>query len=78
MRIYYIAQGNLLNALWWPECKEVQKGYMYMYMYMYGVYIYVWGICICMTDSFCYTVEMNTALSSNYTLIKINQKYIVS
>ena len=51
MRIYYIAQGNLLNALWRPECKEVQKGYMYMYMYgiyvlcmgcmyMYGVYVY--------------------------------------
>ena len=43
MRIYYIAQGNLLNALWRPECKEVQKGYMYMYMYMYGIYVLCMG-----------------------------------
>ena len=29
---------------------------------------------MCMTDSFCCTVEMNTTLYSNYTPIKVNNK----
>ena len=31
-------------------------------------------ICVCMADSFCYTVEANTPLWSKYTAIKINLK----
>ena len=49
MRIYCIAQGTLLNALWWPNGKKVQEG---------GV------ICIGMADSFCYTVETNMSFPS--------------
>ena len=30
------------------------------------------GICICMNDTFCCTVETNTKLESNYTPIKID------
>ena len=26
MRTYHIAQGTLLNALWWPEWEGVHKG----------------------------------------------------
>lgn len=52
--------GTLLNSWWCLNWKEVQKG----------------GdmLCICMTDSFCCTVETNTILYSNYTSTKTDLK----
>ena len=47
MRTYDIAQGIVLNALWWPEWEGSPKG---------------GAICTCVTDSFCYAVETNTTL----------------
>ena len=45
MKTYSIAQGTLLNALWWPECGGSPKG---------------GDICIYMADSLCCTEESNT------------------
>ena len=42
MRTYHIAQGTLLNALWWPEWEGSPKGRA-VYVYVY-VYVYVWLI----------------------------------
>ena len=47
MRTYCIAQGALLNVLWWSEWEENPKG---------------GDICICMADSFHCTVETSTTL----------------
>ena len=58
MGTYCIAQGTLLNALWWSEWEENPKGKGYMYIHM--------------LDSFCSAVETNKPLLSNYTPIKIN------
>ena len=33
MRPYRIAQGSLLNDLWYLNVKEIQKKRVYMYMY---------------------------------------------
>ena len=34
MRTYSIAQGTLLNALWWPKWEELQKrGEIYIYIH---------------------------------------------
>ena len=59
MRTYCIAQGTLLNGLWWPRWKEnlKQRGWICMYKY-----------------SLCYTGETNTTLQSNSTPIKILKK----
>ena len=47
MSTYWIAQGTLLSALWWPEWEGNPKGKGYM---------------IRMADLFCCTVETNIAL----------------
>ena len=60
MRTYYRAQGTLLNALWWPEWKEVQKG---------GV---LW---ICMADSSCCTVEIAQHCKASIVQYKLIGKY---
>ena len=57
MRTYCIAQGNLLNALWWPKQKRNPKR---------------GGMCIHRVDSLCCTVENNTKLWNDYTPIKNN------
>ena len=31
------------------------------------------GVCMCVTDSFCCTPETNTALSINYTAVKVKK-----
>ena len=41
MRTYCVAQGAPLNALWWPEWGGGPKG---------------GDVCICVADSFCFTV----------------------
>ena len=47
MRTCCIAQGTQLNALWWPKWEgHVKRG----------------DICVCITDSLCCTVEINTTL----------------
>ena len=54
MRTYCIAQGALLNGLWWSKWDRNQKGRGYIYIYIY--------VCIYMTDSLFYTVETNIRL----------------
>ena len=46
-KILCIAQGTLLNSLWWPKWKGNSKR---------GV------MCTCIADSLCYTEETNTTL----------------
>ena len=60
MITYCIAQGTLLNALWWPKWEGNPKNR--------------WDICKHKTDSLWSTTESNTTLQSNYMLIKINLK----
>ena len=40
MRTYYIAQGTLLSALWWPkwEGNPKRRGYMYTYSWFTSLY----------------------------------------
>ena len=44
MRTYCIAQGTLLNALWWPkwEGNPKKRGYMYMYSWFTLLYSRNW------------------------------------
>ena len=57
MRTFCIAQGTLLNVLWYLNGKETPpKGDM----------------CTCVVDLLCYTAETNATLQSNHTPIKIN------
>ena len=59
MRTYSIAQGTLLNVLWYLNGKETPlKRNMYT----------------CIVGSLCYTAEINGTLESNRTPIKISFK----
>ena len=40
MRTYYVAQGTLLNALWWPEWEGGPKGRGYMDKYDWFILLY--------------------------------------
>ena len=59
MRTYYIAQGTLIYCGDLIWKENPKKG---------------GDICICMNDSFFYTVETNTTSQSNSTPIKANLK----
>ena len=46
-----------------PTIEKDLKNNIYMYLYHICVSMYNWKrICICMTESLCYTLEINTAL----------------
>ena len=52
MWTYCIAQGTLLNALWWPKCEGNLKKR---------------NVCIHIADSLCSMAETNSILKQLYT-----------